>query len=190
MKLSQQEKLQETKNKNKNMIIPMSNERQGDMILAQGTYVFVQDGASGQVDVIVGPNKISLADTDKPVTYDPNSRRFVRVSSANDAIQVFPTAHEGQYIVLSNPVNERAGEDKVNKDPGKGKQSPPQLSIGHKVNIPGPYTMPLYPGQVGKVIDGHQLKSNEYLVVRVYNEDAAKQNFEKAIIKKSGEGEA
>lgn len=171
------------------MVTPMSNERQGDIILAQGTFVFVQDGASGQVDVIVGPNKISLADTDKPVTYDATTRRFVRMNSANDAIQVFPTAHEGQYIVLSNPVKEGTNGDKVNKHPGKGKQSPPELSIGHKVNIPGPYTMSLYPGQVGKVIDGHQLKSNEYLVVRVYNEDAAKQNFDKAVIKKS-EGEA
>jgi major vault protein len=159
-------------------------ERQGDIILAQGTYVLVQDGASGQVDVIVGPNKISLADTDKPVIYNTTTRRFDRVSSALDAIQVFPTAHEGQYIVLANPVKEDPNaEQKTNKHPGKGKQSPPALSIGHKINIPGPYTMPLYPSQIGKVIDGHQLKSNEYLVVRVYNEEAARQNFDQAIVK-------
>lgn len=154
------------------------NERTGDIILAQGTFVYVQDGASGQVDVIMGPNKISLADTDKPVTYDPRERRYNRVGSAADAIQILPTANEGEYIVLTNP---NKGE-KI-QHPIKGKQQSPELYIGHKINIPGPYTMALFPGQIGDVIPGHQLKSNEYLVVRVYNEDAAKQNLKNAIVK-------
>jgi hypothetical protein len=42
-------------------------ERAGDLIIPQGSYAFVQDGATGQVDVIVGPTKVSLAETDKPV---------------------------------------------------------------------------------------------------------------------------
>jgi major vault protein len=162
----------------------MSNERTGDIILAQGTFVYVQDGASGQVDVIVGPNKISLADTDKPVTYDPNQRRYHRASTAMDAIQTFPTANEGEYIVLTNPNK----GDNI-QHPIKGKQQSPDLYIGHKINIPGPYTMALFPGQIGNVIPGHQLKSNEYLLVRVYNEDAAKKNLKNAIIKTNDEAE-
>lgn len=163
----------------------MNNERTGDIILAQGTFVYVQDGASGQVDVIVGPNKISLADTDKPVTYDPNQRRYHRVSSAQEAIQTFPTANEGEYIVLTNP---NKGENI--QHPIKGKQQSPDLFIGHKINIPGPYTLALFPGQIGNVIPGHQLKSNEYLLVRVYNEDAAKKNLKNAIIKTNDEEQA
>lgn len=160
----------------------MNNERTGDIILAQGTFVYVQDGASGQVDVIVGPNKISLADTDKPVTYDPTNRRYHRASTAMDAIQTFPTANEGEYIVLTNP---NKGENI--QHPIKGKQQSPDLYIGHKINIPGPYTMALFPGQIGNVIPGHQLKSNEYLLVRVYNEEAAKKNLKNAIIKTTEE---
>jgi hypothetical protein len=40
-------------------------ERIGDLVLPQGTYVLVQDGSNGQVDVIVGPNKTAMQETDK-----------------------------------------------------------------------------------------------------------------------------
>ena len=46
--------------------------------------------------------------------------------------------------------------------------------MGRKVNIQGPTIFALYPGQVADVIDGHQLKSNEYAVTRVYNEKELK----------------
>lgn len=155
------------------------NERHGDLILPQGTYTLVQDGASGQVDVIVGPHKASLADTDKPVVYDHNTRRFNKIGVPADAIMTNPTANEGQYIILSNPSKDDSGK----KHPTKGKQSAQDLAIGHKINIPGPYTMPLFPGQLTQVLDGHLLKSNEYLLCRVYNEDAAKANLRNAVIK-------
>lgn len=157
----------------------MINERTGDIILSQGTYVYVQDGASGQVDVIVGPHKQSLADTDKPVTYNATTRRFDKTTNAHDAIQIFATANEGEYLVLSNP---NKGDE--TKHPSKGKQTSVDLFVGHKMNIPGPYSIPLYPGQVGSVIPGHQLKSNEYLLVRIYNEKSAKDNFKNAILLK------
>lgn len=156
-------------------------ERHGDLILPQGTYTLVQDGANGQVDVIVGPHKASLAETDTPVIYDHETRRFNRIG-ASDAIMVNPTANEGQYIILSNPSEDIEGK----KHPTKGKQSAQNLLNGHKINIPGPYDMPLFPGQIAKVLDGHHLKSNEYLICRVYNEDAAKENFSSAIIKPTG----
>lgn len=162
-----------------------TNERHGDLILPQGTYTLVQDGASGQVDVIVGPHKASLADTDKPVIYDHNTRRFNKIGAAAEAIMVNPTANEGQYIILSNPSTDENGK----KHPTKGKQSAQGLAIGHKINIPGPYTMPLFPGQLTQVLDGHLLKSNEYLLCRVYNEDAAKENLRNAVIKPNTGGD-
>lgn len=158
----------------------MSQERQGDLILPQGTYALVQDGAGGNVDVVVGPNKTSLADTDRPVIYDHNTRRYITVA-AKDAIQTNPAAGEGQYIILSNPTIEGDGK----KYPSKGKQNAAELNNGHKINIPGPYTMPLYPGQSATVLDGHNLNSNQYLIVRVYNEDAARKNLKHAVVKEN-----
>ena len=69
----------------------MALERSGDLVLSQGTYVFVQDGATGQVDVITGPNKTSLVDTDKPVVYDRETRRFIPTTNEL-AIKVCPAA--------------------------------------------------------------------------------------------------
>ena len=153
-------------------------DRIGDLVLPQGTYVLVQDGSNGQVDVIVGPNKTAMQETDKPVIYDPQTRRFTKIAYAADAVQSFSTANEGQYIVLHNPSKG------AKEHPGKGRNTDSvELNIGNKINLTGPRSFALFPGQFTEVVDGHQLKSNEYLVVRVYNEDAAKENIDKAIIK-------
>ena len=133
--------------------------RSGDLVLPQGTYVLLQDGASGQVEVVTGPHKVSLADTDKPVIYESESRRFTP-TAADRAIRVCPAADEGQYLVLTNPTEESEGKL---QHPGKGKVNTPKLKMGRRINIQGPTQFSLYPGQVADVVDGHQLKSNEYL---------------------------
>ena len=152
--------------------------RSGDLVLPQGTYVLLQDGASGQVEVVTGPHKVSLADTDKPVIYERESRRFVPTESAR-AIRVCPAADEGQYLVLTNPSEDSEGKS----HPGKGKVNTIKLNMGQRINIQGPDTFALYPGQIADVIDGHQLKSNEYLLIRVYNEKEAKANLKDAVVK-------
>ena len=161
----------------------MEQGRSGDLVLAQGTYVHILEGATGQVDVITGPNKTSLPETDKTVIYERESRRFTP-APADRAIRVCPAADEGQYLVLTNPSEEADG--KIH--PAKGKVNTIVLSTGRKINIPGPETFALYPGQVADVIDGHQLKSNEYLLIRVYNEKEAKVNLKNAVVK-TAEGE-
>jgi len=159
----------------------------GDLVLPQGTYVLLQDVASGQVEVVAGPSKISVGDTDKPVVYDSATRRY-KVSKPDDAIKVCPAADEGQYIILVNPSI--VEDDK--KHPGKGRNqdiSDMTLSMGRRINLQGPDTFPLYPGQVADVLDGHQLKSNEYLLIRVYNEKEAKENLKNAVVKSAETGD-
>lgn len=153
--------------------------RSGDLVLSQGTYVLVQDGATGQVEVITGPHKVSLADTDKPVIYEKDTRRFTAQLTSDKAIRVCPAADEGQYIVLTNPSKDESGL----KHPTKGKQSSIELLMGRKLNVHGPAVFALFPGQVADVIDGHQLKSNEYLLIRVYNENEAKENLKNSVVK-------
>ena len=156
----------------------MAEQRGGDLVLAQGTYVLLQDGASGQVEVVTGPYKVSLADTDKTVIYDRESRRYTPVPS-DRAIRVCPAADEGQYLVLTNPSEGSDG----NLHPSSKKESTVALSYGRKMNIQGPATFALFPGQVADVIEGHQLKSNEYLIIRVYNEKEAVENLKNAVVK-------
>lgn len=159
--------------------------KRGDLILSQGTFVYIQDGASGQVQVAVGPYKESIGEIDKIVVFDERTRKFVPATDLNEAIQVARSADEGQYIVLINPAEPKDNEPKF---PNRGKNSTTiTLKTGSKVNIPGPATFPLWPGQIGKVLDGHNLKYNEYLIVRVYNEEQAKKNLSNAIIKTADE---
>lgn len=115
--------------------------KRGDLILSQGTFVYIQDGASGQVQVAVGPYKESIGEIDKIVVFDEDTRKFVQASDFNEAIQVSRSADEGQYIVLINPAEPQSNEPKF---PNRGKNSTTiTLKMGSKVNIPGPATFPL-----------------------------------------------
>ncbi len=151
--------------------------RERDMILAPNEYCFISDETKGEVNCFVGPNKTSLAGTDRPVRFELKSKRFQSCDLAA-ATQTFQTAPEGWYVILKNPAE-------GDKHPGgSGKLSTPTLRVGKKVNISGPASFPLWPGQMAKVVQGHSLRSNEYLLVRVYDEDAAKANIDKAVVKK------
>ncbi len=154
----------------------MAEGRERDLVLAPNEYAFILDETKGNVIAYVGPHKTSLANTDRPVIFEQNSRRFKRCN-LEEAITQYPFAEEGWYIVLENPA--KGGEE---EHPRSGPNSLPKLISGCKVNIPGPVTFPLWPGQVAYV-QGHHLRSNQYLVVRVYNEEAARENWAKAVIK-------
>ena len=161
-------------------------DRERDLILGPGEYANILDETKGHVSVWVGPAKASLSQTDRPVTYDPEQRKFVECSLEN-SILTFPFAEKGSYIVLHNPVIEmksiEGGNKTFDKIPGQGSNNLSKLSCGSKVNIEGPETFALFPGQYAQVIHGHRLRSNQYLIVRVYDEDAAKANWGKATIK-------
>ena len=154
----------------------MGDTRERDLVLAPNQYAFILDETKGNVIAYVGPHKTSLANTDRPVTFDEETKRF-EGSHLDQAIRQFPFAREGWYIVLENPA---FGED---AHPHSGPNNLTKLVSGRKINIPGPATFPLWPGQVASVIEGHQLRSNEYLLVKVYNEEAARENWAKAVIK-------
>jgi major vault protein len=152
----------------------------GDIVLAPNEWLLVRDRTKGDVNVHVGPCKTTISDTDRPVVFDEKSKRFVDTDVAT-AIKPFATAPEGYYIVLKNPAFNDKGDQK--HPTGQGKASPADLLVGRKVNIPGPVSFPLFPGQMAKVIKGHNLRSNQYLLVRVYDEDAARKNWKSAVIK-------
>jgi major vault protein len=149
--------------------------RDRDLIIPQSMYAFVLDKTKGIIGVCVGPFKTSLAGTDQPVRYDEVKREFVECD-IQLAIKQFPVATDGSYLVLENPA-------KQDKHPKQGSSGMEELDYGRKVNIRGPVTFPLWAGQIAKVIPGHNLKSNEYLIVRVYNEEEAVSNWTEAVIK-------
>lgn len=150
--------------------------RERDLVLAPNEFAFISDETKGNINVYVGPHKTSLANTDRPVLFNYQSKRFDRCT-LEQAIQVFSVAPEGWYLVLKNPA-------KDGSHPRTGAlNNLPELVVGRKVNMPGPVSCALWPGQMMRVIQGHQLRSNHYLVVRVYDEGAAKTNYKNAVIK-------
>jgi major vault protein len=153
----------------------MANEgRDRDMVLAPGEYAYVLDTTKGLVNTVVGPNKISMSNTDQPVVWDTKTKRFKRVD-AESAIQLNSIAPEGFYIALYNPAE---------KPPQSGTISTSvPLQVGHRVNLPGPVDRALWPGQMAEVIRGHHLRSNQYVLAQVYNDVAASTNWPTAVVK-------
>lgn len=155
--------------------------RERDLVLDPAQHAFILDETKGNISVYVGPAKTSLANTDRPVRYSKD--RGYDPCKLEEAIRVNPCADEGSYLVLENPADE-GKED----HPHAGSSSMVKLNTGRKVNLPGPISFPLWPGQTAKVIPGHHLRSNQYLVVRVYNEEQARTNWAKRIVKPSTAG--
>jgi major vault protein len=160
--------------------------RERDLVLAPNEFAFILDETKGNINVYVGPHKTSLANTDVPVVFDGGTKKFDR-KTLDQAIQMISIAPEGWYLVLKNPATDKS-------HPRTGAlNNLPNLDTGRKVNIPGPISFALWPGQMVRVLQGHHLRSNQYLLVRVYDEEAAKANWKNAVIKPQktgGEAEA
>ena len=157
----------------------MGAERSRDLILAATEFAFVLDSSKGNININVGPYKTPLSDNDTPIVWDNNSQTFTRLQDVSMAIQQYTRAEEGVYIVLNNPAR---GD---NAHPPKANSTlMAELDWGRKINIPGPVSFPLWPGQSAEKIDGHQLKFNQYLLVRIYNEKEAAANWKTAVVKK------
>jgi major vault protein len=161
------------------MQTPLSERQERDLILNPKQFAFILDQTKGLVGCYVGPHKVSVSNTDRPVIFDSRNRKFVECNLA-EAIQEFPLVDEGSYMELLNPAS---ANKPVHPTAGKiNDMSDSMLDEGRKVNIPGPVSFPLWPGQIARVVTGHQLRSNEYLLARVYNAEAAKENWGKAVI--------
>ena len=145
------------------------SELQKDLVLSINEYSYVLDETKGHVVCWVGPSKTSLSNSDKLVRFNTRSKSFEKCSY-DDAINLFATAPENWYIILKNPVD-------GNKHPKPGANNLPEdVHIGRKVNVRGPVSFALYPGQMAKVVRGHALRSNQYLLARVYEAESASQS--------------
>lgn len=152
-------------------------QRDRDLVLPPNTYAFVLDSTKGKVSVYVGPYKNSLSNTDKLVVWDEPTKRFNEVRDMDAAISTFTRAGEGQYVILQDPVK---GGSSV--PPIGNSTEAVELSVGRSVIMPGPASFPLWPGQSARTIDGHHLRHNQYLVVRVTNPEHARENWDSAVL--------
>jgi len=162
----------------------MSEIQKRDLVLPPGSYAYMQDVTKGVVKTYSGPTVINPTAQERPVTYDATGNTFKGTTALEDAMRIAPVAAEGFYIILRNPA-------RANKHPDEGSAQPSaELEIGRTIIVPGPATFALWPGQAAEVVEGHHLRSNQYLLVRVYNEDEARKNWGKAVVKPAADAES
>ena len=148
--------------------------RERELVLAPNEYAYILDTTKGHINCYVGPNKTSLAQTDQPVIFNALTKRFDAAGEIQDAVQLFATAPAGFYCVLKNPA-----KDGGHPKPGLASGSV-DLDVGRKVVLHGPQSFALWPGQMAKIVTGHRLRTNQYLLIHVY--DAALANADKAAV--------
>ncbi len=159
----------------------MVERAQQDVLLAPGEYMFVLDTTKGTVSVLVGPYQTGQSGNTTPVVW--SGEKFERKDNYMEAVKRLVTIAEGEYAELTN-----ASADVNKAHPMTGNSNGlVELNFGSRIMVPGPACFALWPRQSIKVIPGHQLRTNQYLVFRVYNDKEAIQNWGTATIKKAGE---
>ena len=160
--------------------------RQRDLVLSVNEFCFLQNKTNGTIKSHVGPLTMTISQQEALVTFNTKTKKFEETQDFEKAKQLFVSAPEGWYAILKNPTT-----DNQYPESGKANTTPTTMKVGTKVNIPGPISVALYPGQMAKVVRGHRLRSNQYLLARVYDAQAAKTNMASAtIIDVEGKGVA
>ncbi|HEY4223486.1 MAG TPA: hypothetical protein VGO62_19145, partial [Myxococcota bacterium] len=154
-----------------------------DLVLAPSEYAYMQDVTKGVIKTYTGPTVINPTAQERPLFFDANQNRF-ESCSLEQAVQQSAVAPEGFYLILTNPSQK-------NDHPQPGGVFPsPDLEIGRTINVMGPCSFALWPGQVKTLVQGHHMRSNQYLLIRIYNEDEARKNWSEGVIKPATEGGA
>lgn len=167
----------------------MANEREQnrELTLPPDSFLYMQNvGKGGIITVFRGPAVVNQTGQDQPVRYDASTRTY-KPCSLEQAVQQAHKANEGDYAVLENP-------EEGNGFPSETTQQARKLKKGRKIVIPGPWSEALWPGQSVTVVEGHRLRSNQYIIAIVYNAEEAEANWDKTVVKPQtedghGEGE-
>ena len=144
--------------------------RQKDLVLAPNEFCLLQSKTNGVIKTCTGPIMMTISQQEALVVFDSKTKKFKELSNFDQAKQLFINAPENWYVILKNPTANGSY-------PEIGKSMiAPELNVGQKINVRGPVSFSLFPGQMAKVIKGHALRSNQYLLARVYEADAASKN--------------
>lgn len=149
-----------------------------DLTLQPDTYAYLQnEGKGGIISVFRGPTVVNQTGQDQPIKYDAVKREYVQCS-LEAAVRQCPRASEGDYVILENPTKDM-------DFPSSSMSPMKDLINGRRVVIPGPWSNALYPGQVAQVVEGHRLRSNQYLLAIVYNDKEAEAEWDKGTVAKA-----
>ena len=152
---------------NYNDIENYNNSRQRDLVLAANEFCYLQNKTNGVIKTYTGPITMTISAQEALVVFNEKTKQFRETDNFEEAKQLLVSPPENWYVVLKNP-----SEGNIHPEAGKAVISP-NLEVGKKINISGPCAFSLFPGQMAKIIKGHHLRSNQYLLARVYDPEAA-----------------
>ncbi len=152
--------------------------KERDVILSRNEFAYVQDMTKGDINMYVGPTRFSLSNTERLIKVNPETRR-VSPDDLPSGIQPFVFIESSQYAEIENPRKED------NTSYMRGPNPAVDLNSGKKIVKSGPDTFPLWPGQIARVVDGHRLREDQFLIIRAYDKasDGNHQIGEERIIK-------
>ncbi len=151
-------------------------EQNRDLTLAPNSFLYLQNvGKGGLITVHRGPTAVTQTGQDEPVLYDEKTRTFKRCR-LEEAVKQFQLAAEGDYVILENPADD-------NGFPTGNAQASKELKQGRRIVIPGPWSEALWPSQSATVIEGHKLRTNQFLIATIYNAEEAERNWDKTVVK-------
>lgn len=153
--------------------------RSKDLVLASNEFAFVSDRTSGSIRTYSGPTMLTISQQQNLVIFNAKTKKFEEVVDFDKAKQLFVTIPEGWYSILKNPA-------KDNRHPETGASNTPELLVGKKIVVSGPASFSLYPGQMYNTIQGHRLRTNQYLIARVYDADAANSDTSATVVDVDG----
>ena len=153
-------------NRNYNDEAPRNMQR--DLTLAENEYCFLQSRTNGIIKTYSGPITMTISAQETLVYFDEKTKTFKETNDFSKAKHINIIIPESWYCILKNPA-----PDNVHPESAKAMASP-GLRIGKKVNIVGNDSFSLFPGQMARVIQGHRIRTNQYLLARIYDVDSLK----------------
>ena len=153
-------------NRNYNDEAPRNMQR--DLTLAENEYCFLQSRTNGIIKTYSGPITMTISAQETLVYFDEKTKTFKETNDFSKAKHINIIIPESWYCILKNPA-----PDNVHPESAKAMASP-GLKIGKKVNIVGNDSFTLFPGQMARVIQGHRIRTNQYLLARIYDVDSLK----------------
>jgi major vault protein len=147
----------------------MADERQGgDLPIKVNEFIHILSVESGQIKTIVGPTKATISSSEKIVEFNERTKVFDEILSKRPQNKI--VTPKGWYTILTNPPVSDKGQPKSGM---MNDINPEQLKVGKRQIIEGPSDIALWPGQFQKTIKGHSLRSNQYIVCKIYDAEDA-----------------
>lgn len=153
---------------NRNYDVETPRNMQRDLTLAENEYCFLQSRTNGVIKTYSGPITMTISAQETLVYFDEKTKTFKETNDFSKAKHINIIIPESWYCILKNPA-----PDNVHPESAKAMASP-GLRIGKKVNIVGNDSFSLFPGQMARVIQGHRIRTNQYLLARIYDVDSLK----------------